>query len=53
MIEADPQPRPQSAFPPLWRWGGVTVIWASLHFGHPHSHIPSVLGIPGDRFDFA
>ena len=25
----------------------VTVIWASPRFGHPHSHIPSVLGIPG------
>ena len=25
---------------------GVTVIWASPRFGHPNSHIPSVLGIP-------
>ena len=47
MIEADPQPRPQGAFPRFWRWGGVTVIWASLRFGHPHSHIPNLLGIPG------
>ena len=30
--------------PPL---GGVTAFWASPRFGHPHSHIPSVLGIPG------
>ena len=30
---------------PVWRF--VTVIWASPRFGHPHSHIPSVLGIPG------
>ena len=22
------------------------MIWASPRFGHPHSHIPSVLGIP-------
>ena len=26
---------------------GVTAFWASPRFGHPHSHIPSVLGIPG------
>ena len=25
----------------------VTVFWASPRFGHPHSQIPSVLGIPG------
>ena len=25
---------------------GVTAFWASPRFGHPHSHIPSVLGIP-------
>ena len=25
---------------------GVTAFWASLRFGHPHSQIPSVLGIP-------
>ena len=25
----------------------VTVIWASPRFGYPHSHILSVLGIPG------
>ena len=24
----------------------VTAFWASLRFGHPHSQIPSVLGIP-------
>ena len=41
------QPRPQGAFPWLWWWGGVTAFWASPRFGHPHSHIPSVLGIPG------
>ena len=27
-------------------WSGVTAFWASPRFGHPHSHIPSVLGIP-------
>ena len=27
--------------------GGVTAFWASPRFGHPHSHIPCVLGIPG------
>ena len=26
--------------------GAVTVIWASPRFGHPHSHIPSILGMP-------
>ena len=41
------QPRPQGAFPWLWWWGGVTAFWASPRFGHPHSHIPSVLGIRG------
>ena len=25
---------------------GVTAFWASPRFGHPHSQIPSVLGIP-------
>lgn len=25
----------------------VTAFWASPRFGHPHSHIPSVLRIPG------
>ena len=34
------------AFPSKNGWGAVTVIWASPRFGHPHSHIPSVLGIP-------
>ena len=24
----------------------VTVIWASLRFGHPHSQNPSYMGIP-------
>ena len=27
-------------------WGAVTAFWASPRFGHPHSQIPSVLGIP-------
>ena len=27
-------------------FGGVTAFWASPRFGHPHSQIPSVLGIP-------
>ena len=40
------QPRPQGPFSWLWRWGGVTAFWASPRFGHPHSQIPSVLGIP-------
>ena len=40
------QPRPQGTFHWLWRWGAVTAFWASPRFGHPHSHIPSVLGIP-------
>ena len=35
------------AFPSKNRWGAVTAFWASPRFGHPHSHIPSVLGIPG------
>ena len=39
------QPRPQGTFHWLWRWGAVTAFWASPRFGHPHSHIPSVLGI--------
>ena len=25
----------------------VTAFWASPRFGHPHSPIPSTLGIPG------
>ena len=32
---------------PLFPFPAVTVIWASPRFGHPHPHIPSVLGIPG------
>ena len=28
------------------QYGTVTAFWASPHFGHPHSQIPSVLGIP-------
>ena len=36
----------------LWKLGmdltaDVTAFWASPRFGHPHSQIPSVLGIPG------
>ena len=31
---------------PSLRRTGVTAFWASPRFGHPHSHIPSVLGIP-------
>ena len=34
---------PRALFPWLWRWGSVTMIWASPRFGHPHSHIPSFL----------
>ena len=30
----------------LLKYGGVTAFWASPRFGHPHSQIPSVLGIP-------
>ena len=30
----------------LHRRDGVTAFWASPRFGHPHSQIPSVLGIP-------
>ena len=26
--------------------GAVKAFWASPRFGHPHSQIPSVLGIP-------
>ena len=40
------QPPPQGALPRLWRSGAVTAFWASPRFGHPHSQIPSVLGIP-------
>ena len=29
---------------------GVTAFWASPRFGHPHSHIPSVLGIPFSHY---
>ena len=29
--------------------GGVTAFWASPRFGHPHSQIPSVLGIPSQK----
>ena len=35
------------AFPLKNGRGGVTAFWVSPRFGHPHSHIPSVLGIPG------
>ena len=28
----------------------VTAFWASPHFGHPHSQIPSVLGIPFSHY---
>ena len=40
------QPRPQGALPWLWGRGAVTAFWAFPRFGHPHSQIPSVLGIP-------
>ena len=36
------QPRSQDSLLPA-----VTAFWASPRFGHPHSQIPSVLGIPG------
>ena len=45
-LQDSQQPRPQGAFPWLWGRGAVTAFWASPRFGHPHSHIPSVLGIP-------
>ena len=38
------------AFPFKNGWGGVTAFWASPRFGHPHSQIPSVLGIPFSYF---
>ena len=37
---------PQTSQPRGQKRGGVTAFWASPRFGHPHSHIPSVLGIP-------
>ena len=36
------QPRSQDSLLPA-----VTAFWVSPRFGHPHSQIPSVLGIPG------
>ena len=41
--------RKRGGFLKLWTKGflfAVTVIWASLHFGHPHSQNPSDIDIP-------
>ena len=43
-------PKLLGSSPPITQvsiFGAVAAFWASPHFGHPHSHIPSVLDIPG------
>ena len=41
-----PPPAPPPPPPPCRESHGVTVIWASLLFGHPHSRNPSDMDIP-------